>query len=566
MLSSLHLKNVALVREVELSFENGLTVLTGETGAGKSILIGGISAAMGESALKDYCPDDADYVLAEAVFEPEDSFDKVADLLSSHGISAEDRQIILSRKYQNGRTINRINGETVPVSLLRETAEMLIDIHGQHEHQSLLKPQAHRQLLDRYAGDDIKDLLAECAGLYHAYRKALAQKQDAFMDEAQRMKRMDLLAYEIRELEEAAVFEGEDEQLEEAFRRMSNGQRILDALSEAEQLTSGEEGASVQISRAVRTLSMVASCDPLLSQLSDQLMELESLASDFCRSLDDYRETFLYDASEFSRVEERLNVINRLKMKYGQSVPEIQKALEDRQKEWMQLEDYEAYLQQLDRECAKALQKLQECADGIHRIRTGKAVPLQEQITEALKDLNFLDVRFEICFERLPEIHVHGADEVVFMISLNPGTPLRPLQEVASGGELSRIMLAIKSIMADEDETETLIFDEIDTGISGRTAQSVAEKMAVIADTHQVLCITHLAQIAAMADRHYVIEKQASDGKAETLVRALKENQIAGELARILGGAKITQTVMENAAEMKMQAEERKRLLRSARH
>ena len=282
MLSSLHLKNVALVRETELSFENGLTVLTGETGAGKSILIGGISAAMGASALKDYCPEDADYALAEAVFERGKSFDKAAALLSSHDISAEDGQIILSRKYQNGRTINRINGETVPVNLLRETAELLIDIHGQHQHQSLLKTQAHRQLLDRYAGDAAKDLAAECAQLYHTYQKMLAKKQDAFMDEAERMKRMDLLEYEIRELEEAAVIEGEDEQLEEAFRRMSNGQRILDSLSEAEQLTAGDEGASAQISRAVRSLSVISSFDPLLSQLADQLMELESLTSDFC--------------------------------------------------------------------------------------------------------------------------------------------------------------------------------------------------------------------------------------------------------------------------------------------
>ena len=565
MLVSLHIRNMALIREEEITFGPGLNILTGETGAGKSIIIGSAGVALGAASFKDYAAKEdtggSDYSLAELVFETDSP--QVLDYLREKEIPVEDGQVILSRKYVNGRTINRINSETVTVSVIREAAAMLIDIHGQHQHQSLLKTSAHRALLDRYAAKELGELPQQCASYYHDYRETKRALEETVMDESERCKRADLLRYEIHEIKEAALQEGEDEELEQQFLVMSHGQKIMDALAETASLTGSEEGACDQISRAVRCLAGAADFDPALGELYGQLSELESLASDFERSVHQYMDDFVYDEETFRTVEQRLNVINRLKLKYGRSISQILEALEERQKELDQLEDYDRYREKLQEDCKKALERLQSCAAKISGIRKEKAVSLEKEITKALQDLNFAQVRFEIRFTDLPEIAQHGMDEVCFMIAPNPGMPIRPLQEVASGGELSRIMLAVKAVMADQDEIETLIFDEIDTGISGRTAQKVSEKMAVIAMSHQVICITHLAQIAAMADHHFVIEKDASGKTTTTGIRPLEEEEEIAELARILGGVSITNTVVESAREMKAQAREVKRALRA---
>ena len=562
MLISLHIRNMALIREEEISFGPGLNILTGETGAGKSIIIGSVGAALGAASFKDYAAngDSADYSLAELVFETDQA--QVLDYLREKDIPVDDGQVILSRKYANGRTINRINSETVPVSVIREAAGMLIDIHGQHQHQSLMKTSAHRMLLDRYAAKELGQLPNQCAEYYHLYRDAKRRLEETVMDESERCKRADLLRYEIREIEEAALREGEDEELEQQFLTMSHGQKIIDALAETIRLTGSDEGASDQISRAVRCLGTAADFDPAIGELYGQLSELESLASDFERAAVSYMDDFVYDEETFQAVGQRLDVINRLKLKYGRTIPDILHALEERGKELEQLEDYEQYRAKLQEDCRQALTRLKETAGQISEVRKKKAVSLEKQITAALEDLNFAQVKFAVRFTELPEAAQHGMDEVCFMIAPNPGMPLRPLQDTASGGELSRIMLAIKAVMADQDEIETLIFDEIDTGISGRTAQKVSEKMAVIAQSHQVICITHLAQIAAMADQHFVIEKDASENSTSTRIRRLRDEEEISELARILGGVSITETVFENAREMKKQAEEMKLLLR----
>ena len=547
------MKNIALVEEEEIVFGDGLNILTGETGAGKSIVIGGICAAVGAASLRDYCPREEESSMVELIFDTEDP--KVRELLAGRGIECEDGQIILSRKYQNGRTINRVNGETVPVSVLKETASLLIDIHGQNQHHSLLRPAAHRQLLDRFCAQQLGDLPQRCANEYRAWQEAEEERRAAVMDEAARLKQIDLLRYEIDEIDNACLRTGEDEELEEQYRRMNNGQKIMEALAETAALTGGEEGASAMISRAVRSLMSVSSYDPKAGELLDQLMELESLASDFDRNISGYMDDFSYDEETFRLTEERLDTINRLKLKYGNRIEDILKECERSKVQLEQLENHEQYLRSLEKRSEEAKARLSKCAEEISAIRHKYAVSLQEKISAALKDLNFLDTRFLIGLSRLPAVTSAGYDEVNFMISLNPGMPVRPLQDVASGGELSRIMLAVKSVMADQDEIETLIFDEIDTGISGRTAQKVSEKMAVIAKKHQVICITHLAQIAAMADMHFVIEKKASDGKTRTFVRMLSGSETTDELARILGGASITETVLSSAAEMKQQAD-----------
>lgn len=551
MLVSLHVKNMALIKEVEVEFGKGLNIMTGETGAGKSIIIGAVNIALGTGNFRDYVPADADYALVELIFETENP--KVLKRLEQQDLPVEDGQIILTRKYKSGRSTSKINGETVPVSFVRELATELIDIHGQHEHQSLLYPKNHLMILDEFARAELSDFVQECHEQYRSYQKAKKQWKEAKTGDGDRAKELDFLMFEIQELEAAALRPGEDELLEATYRLMANGQKIMEALSEAGSLTgaSGYSGAGDEISRAVKAISNVRSFDENLDGLCSSLTDIEALMSDFNRELSDYMESFTFDEQELRETEDRLDQINRLKTKYGNSIEQILEAYDEKNKRVEILEHYEDYLSELEKEYKQSQKVLWATAEKISQIRKKVAIQLAKEIKEALSDLNFLDVQFEIAFQELPEPGENGRDEICFMISTNPGLPMRPLGDVASGGELSRIMLAIKAVMADKDAVETLIFDEIDTGISGRTAQKVSEKMAVIARNHQILCITHLAQIASMADQHYIIEKKPANSKTVTKLARLSEEESVEELARILGGAKITETVLDGAREMK---------------
>ena len=560
MLLSLHVKNMALIREEEISFGKGLNILTGETGAGKSIVIGSITAALGSGNFKDYQPQGSDMSLVEMIFETDD--EEVLSMLHSRQIDTEGGMLVLARKYQNGRTINRINGESVPASLLREAAARLIDIHGQHQHQSLLRPSYHMALLDRYAQEKLGTLPEECRRLHRQLRSQLEKLNSTRMDESGRAQKIDLLQYEITEIESASLQPGEDETLEREFHRMANGQKILSSLEQVRELTDGSDGALDKVSRALRVLSGAAAFDPALDEMMETLSQVEDLGTQFGRELSGYMDDFSYDEQEFSLISERLDLINRLKLKYGKTIEAILDEGAQRRQQLESLENYESWIEQLNSEAAKTRSELKDVCGKITSIRKEKAAELEKKITDALRDLNFEDVSFSIDFKPLDEPAENGADAVCFLISLNPGIPMRPLQEVASGGELSRIMLAIKAVMADQDEIETLIFDEIDSGISGRTAQKVAEKMALIASSHQVICITHLPQIAAMADTHFEIEKSSSDGTARTSIRLLDEEEQIQELARLLGGVTITKTVSESAGEMKRQARERREQIR----
>lgn len=551
MLVSLHVKNMALIKEVEVEFRQGLNIMTGETGAGKSIIIGAVNIALGTGNFRDYVPEDADYALVELVFETENP--QVLEKLETQELPVEDGQIVLTRRYKGGRSISKINGEIVPVSFVRELAADLIDIHGQHEHQSLLYPKNHLMILDEFAKKELADLLQACQEQYRSFMKAKRAWKEANANAGDRAKELDFLQFEIQEIEAASLRVGEDEELEANYRLMVNGQKIMEALSEAGSLTgaSGYAGAGDEISRAMKAMSSVASYDASLEELSSTLADIEDLISDFNRGLSEYMDGFVFDEQELKETEERLDLINRFKTKYGNSIEQILKSCEEKIQRVEILENYEDYLNRLEKEYKQSQKQLGEIADKISKIRKTYAQQLARQIKTALIDLNFLEVRFEIEFKELKEPGENGRDEICFMISTNPGLPLRPLGSVASGGELSRIMLAIKAVMADKDAVETLIFDEIDTGISGRTAQKVSEKMAVIARNHQILCITHLAQIAAMADQHYIIEKKPANSKTVTNIGLLSEDESIAELARILGGAKITDTVLESAREMK---------------
>lgn len=558
MLHNLYVKNLALIDEIEVEFTKGLNILTGETGAGKSIILGSVNLALGGKYSADIIRKGAEYGYVELTFFVENKTQEEA--LKRKDIFPEDGVVVLSRKLMSKRSISKINGETVPIALLKEAASILIDIHGQHEHQSLLYKKNHLTILDAFAKENIKQVKEKLAKAYLIYKEQKEELEEALTDEKERNKEIGFLEFEIQEIRQAKLSRQEDETLEETYRRMTNGKKIVGNLEEAYEYTGGtnSETASEAISRALRCMQEAAGCDEQAQDMFQQLAEIDSLLNDFNRELSDYKMSFDFSEETFFEVETRLNEINRLKAKYGNSIEEILEYCDKKEERLLKLQDYDAYLAQLQKKVEETEAEVKHYSNQLSLLRKEESVKLAEAIRKGLRDLNFLDTQFEIVFRELGTYTVQGTDEVEFMISMNPGEPVRALGDVASGGELSRIMLAIKSVMAEKDQIETLIFDEIDVGISGRTAQKVSEKMSFIGRNHQVICITHLAQIAAMADAHYAIEKQVEGGVTKSKIFRLSKEQEIEELARILGGAKITDTVMQSAAEMKELAERTK--------
>ena len=557
MLQNLHVKNLALIDEIEVEFKDGLNILTGETGAGKSIILGSISLALGGRYTKDILRQGAEYGFVELTFlvENESQQKKLKEL----DIFPEEGMVTLSRRLMAGRSVSRINGETVQMGLLKEASSILIDIHGQHEHQSLLYKKNHLGIVDAFAREYLAEDKKKAAQAYKAYKACEKELKEAMADESQRVKELSFLKFEVSEIQEAHLLPGEDEELESLYRRMTNSKKIADSVNEAYLYTSeGGGNASEALSRAIRALSEASEYDDRAAQLYGQLVEVDSLLNDFNRELADYSKTCEFSDEEFYETENRLNEINHLKTKYGDTVEKILDYCASQEERIGILEDYDNYILRLKDQCAKAEEALRQSTARLTKIRKKQAKILEQAIEEGLKDLNFENVKFRIQFEFTKDYTAEGMDDIEFMISLNPGQPVKPLAGVASGGELSRIMLAIKTVMAKRDDIETLIFDEIDVGISGRTAQKVSEKMALIGKKHQVICITHLAQIAAMADHHYVIEKSTKKGDTKTSIELLDEKRSIEELARILGGAKITDTVVQSAVEMKELAKQTK--------
>lgn len=550
MLQSVHVKNLALIEEIEVDFKEGLNILTGETGAGKSIILGSVNLALGGRYTKDIIRQGADYGLVELTFFVEN--EKLRERLRALDIYPEDGMVTLSRRLMEKRSVSRINGETVTMALLKEAALALIDIHGQHEHQSLLYKKNHLEIVDIFSGDTAKECRASVKAAYREYQKCRKELEETGMDEAQRAKELSFLQFEVSEITKADLQPKEDEDLESQYQRMVNGKRIAESAAEAYSYTSERDmSASENLSRAIRAMSEITEYDEAAGVLCGQLEEIDNLLNDFNRELSDYNKSFEFSEEDFYETENRLNELNRLKVKYGNSIDEILTYCEQQEERIEKLMDYESYIEELNKKCDKAKKNLDTHTKKLTKLRKEQAKFLEKAIEDGLKELNFPDVKFKIQFGELKAFTSNGKDDIEFLISLNPGQPVRPLANVASGGELSRIMLAIKTVMADRDDIETLIFDEIDVGISGRTAQKVSEKMAVIGKGHQVICITHLAQIAAMADHHFVIEKTVGKMDTRTDIRPLDEEESVKELSRILGGARITDTVVQNAKEMK---------------
>lgn len=552
MLQNLHVKNLALINETEVEFKDGLNILSGETGAGKSIVIGSINLALGEKVQKEMLRDNADTSLVELVFYVENP--ATLEAVRALGIEVEDETIILSRKITAGRAIARINGEAVSASKMKEAAALLIDIHGQHEHQSLLSKRKHLEILDLFAKDLLREQKQKLSVCYREYRKLLGELEQSDSDTEERTRELSFLEYEVKEIEDANLTLGEDVELEEQFRKYSNGKKILDAIHVVQAATAEEdESASERISRAVRELAGVSGYDKRVEELENQLTEIDNLLGDFNREVASYLSEEEFDNETYFEIEKRLDFINHLKSKYGNSIEQILESYNSKCERIAVLKDYDEYLKQLLSKINHKKQELTQLSDEVSAIRQKESVVLTNAIRQALMDLNFLDVRFTMEFRKI-DFTENGTDEVEFMISTNPGEPLKPLGKVASGGELSRIMLAIKTVLAENDHIETLIFDEIDSGISGRTAQMVSEKMNELGRSHQIICITHLPQIAAMADTHFLIEKSVENDTTVSHIHELSDEESVQELARMLGGVEITDKVVENAREMKKMA------------
>lgn len=557
MLESLHVKNLALIDEQEVNFSSGMNILSGETGAGKSIIIGSINLALGAKADKDYIRTGAEYALVELIFslnQRQQEEMKELDLPVE-----EDGTLILQRKIMAGRSVCKVNGETVSSGQLKMLSGSLLDMYGQHEHQSLLKSTKHKELLDDYAGNEVFECKKELKTLYNEYRETEKEISANCQDEVSRRREAELLTFEVNELEAAELLPGEDEQLEKSYRRMTNARKIKEAVFQVHGLTGYEEEgcAGETIGRALRELKNAVSYDETAEELAKQLEDIDNLLSDFNRALADYQENLEFDGEEFVRTEERLNIINHLKGKYGNTIEDIQAAFEEKKQRLKQLSNFDDYLQKLENKKEQQKKQILILCSKLSECRKKAADELSVKLKEALVDLNFMDVVFEISVKSEEDrFSEEGYDQIEFLISTNPGERPKPLQQIASGGELSRIMLAFKTVFADQEGTETLVFDEIDTGISGRTAWKVSEKLGKLSAKHQIICITHLPQIAAMADSHFLIEKQLKDDRTVTQIALLDNEESLAELARLLGSGNVTEAVLMNAKEMKELAEQ----------
>lgn len=552
MLLSEKVKNLALIKSAETEFGAGLNIITGETGAGKSLVIGSVELALGGKASSQVVRHGEEEATVELVFEASSANEK--EEIKALDIEVEDDSlVIMTRKIREGRSTARINGNAVNASVLKKAAGVLIDIHGQRDQTGLLQRKNLCRILDRYAGESIEKPLLEVEEHYKCYRRIEEEIAEDISDPGEIKRRQDLLSFEVSEIENAELSEHEDEETESRYLLMKNSRKLAEALSDALGALSENAGgnASDYMGRASGSLAGVQGIDPKTDAVIERIREAEALVGDLSLEIADALRSMDFSEEEFEECENRLDLINHLKSKYGKTIEDIYASLDAKKEELKKLEDHDAYTARLNEELAKEKKVLLTACEKLSAKRKKAAARLQDEMKEALQDLNFENVGFRIdVTENENALTSNGYDNVAFMISLNKGEKLMPLEDVASGGELSRIMLALKTVLADTDDIPTLIFDEIDTGISGRTAEKVAEKLAILSKRRQVIAITHLPQIAAMADHHFVIEKTSDDQSTETSVRELRGGEPVEELARLLSGSAVTDAVYENAKEM----------------
>ena len=565
MLQELHVKNFALIDDVEIEFQEGLNILSGETGAGKSIIMGSVNTALGAKTSKEMIRQGCAFAYVELIFSlNENQKKKFSQLDLDFDFSAED-SLVISRKLTDTKSVARINGETVSLSVLNRVAGVLIDIHGQSDNQTLLRPKKQMDLLDSFGKEKIEGLFDEYTALYEEYTSVMDELNSQESDDSARAREIHYLEYVVNEIDSAGLSVEEEESLAGSFKRLSNSRRLQDSIGSIREglFESGQygNGFGERISQGIGELTSLSAElpeDAELKQMTDMMYDLESILEDLNRQLDHYCDSLENNQEEFDNVSARLNVYHDMKQKYGKSVEDVLN-YRDRSAETLnRLKNYEERRAENQERLEVLRRQLLVKGQEIHEQRCAYASELSEKISSNLGELNFAGSEFEVRVEDTQTISSTGLDKITFLIAPNPGEPLKPMADIVSGGELSRIMLAVKNVLADVDEIETFVFDEIDAGISGRTAQMVALKLQRLSEKHQIICISHLPQIVAMADYHFLIEKKTVDAHTFTQVTALEYEDSVNEIARLLGGSAITQAVLDNAWEMKELAQKSK--------
>ena len=554
MLEHLHIKNVALIKESEISFGEGLNILTGETGAGKSMVIDSLQFALGGRAGKDFLRHGEKMASVEALFAVRSS--ALQEKLEENGIEPEeDGSVLITRTLsETGKSVCRVNGSTVTVSMLKEIAEDLIDIYGQHEHQSLLNPSKHIRLLDRFCGAGFGDAMEEYKASFSAL-KEIDKQLDALMgNESQREQRMDILSFQKDEMEAAAIKAGEEEDLLEQKKRLGSMEKLMRLTGESIALLyDGNDrmpSACDQLGDALSKLQEAAEYDHTLTPFAYALADAYAAVEDTARELKREADKQENDPEALEQIEERLQIIYKLKRKYGGTVEAVLAFYDKVVEELDFLANSNEKVAELMAIREKEQKKLTAYAETLTARRKDTAEQVAEQIETALRDMEMKDARIHIQIDEKSDWTADGKDKVEFLISANAGESLKPLAKIASGGEMSRVMLALKTVLVDADDIGTFIFDEIDTGVSGRTARKVGEKMRFLGGKRQILCITHLPQIAAMADSHFLIEKESDGEETTTKVTPLTEEGSVGEVARLMGGSDVTETTLAAAREL----------------
>lgn len=544
MLLELHIRNMALIEKADLDFRSGFTVLSGETGAGKSILIDSINFALGAKTSKEIIREGAEFAYVELIFKILDK-GKIEYIKSLDFNILEDGILIISRKLSASRSILKVNDESITIAKLSTLTGLLIDIHGQHEHQSLLSKAKHLSIVDGMLDKEALALKATIQALYDRYKEIknkLSLDDDSFIRERE----IDILKYEIREIEISRLKPNEEEKLNMAYRKLKAVSNINNNLTDVIEILDNTD-----IGSAVTSLEEISSFSPELKEFEQELYDLDAKICDINRDIKAYFDKLDYSEENFEKIQKRLDFVNRFTNKYTSDTDKLAFILKTKKERLRDLLNFDSDREKLSRELENLEMEFTDLSNSLRLLRKKVAKILEENIKNNLIELNFINVEFKIEFKELDNFSVNGLDDIEFMISTNPGNPLKPLKDVASGGELSRVMLAFKSVLANVDDIDTLIFDEIDTGISGRTAQKVAEKISYISKEHQVLCITHLPQIAAMADCNYLIEKSSDGIETKTSIENIKDESLVLELARLLGGSEITKAVLDTAKEMK---------------
>ena len=546
VLSALRIENIAVIEQADLVFHPGFNVLTGETGAGKSIVIDAISAILGERAYRNMIRTGAAKASVQALFQ------QVQELpwFQENGIAYEEETLIQREIYLDGKNVCRVNGQLLPVSILRKLGLQLVNIHGQRDSQQLFDEGYHLSYLDAFSGNE--PLLTDYGEKFEAVAALRREIQRLTMDEGEKLRRTESLKFQIEEISRAHLKPGEDEALEARRKLLQHAEKLSDGLDAAVAGLYGDEdsdGAAALLTQAERALAKLGGFDGALESLHARVADLMYQVQDVAEELRDRRADFAYSADELEEIESRLDVIHRLRRKYGACCRDILDYQDRAQKELDEIEFADDEIAHLKTKLGTAEEAAWEAARALRRARQAGAVRLQERVLEELRQLDMPRVQFQCSFTET-ELTASGADAVAFYMSANVGEALKPMNKVASGGELARIMLALKNVLAQQDRVDTLIFDEVDTGVSGRAAQKVAEKLHAVARNKQVLCVTHLPQIAALADTHLLIAKGEREGRTYTTVTELDREGRKLELARIIGGACITATTLKSAEEM----------------